>query len=190
MKPLIRGAALVAILPRYVLWYCLAQIIGRDAALMSATQALSKGAGLWGRYRRVAFLQLVLDECHPTVCVEFGAIFSQCQARLGAHAYVGPYCQLGRVTVGSDTLLAAGVQVPSGPDTHGIARLDVPIRDQPGQLRTVHIGRDCWIGSGAIVLADVGEQSVIAAGAVVTQAVPPRVIAGGVPARTLKERQS
>ena len=122
--------------------------------------------------------------------MEYGTLFSQCQARLGANVYIGPYCQLGRVDVGSDTLLASGVQVPSGPDTHGTSRLDLPIRLQPGHLRTVRIGRDCWIGSGAIVLADVGDQSIVAAGAVVTRTLPAQVVAAGVPAVVVKERAS
>ena len=45
-----------------------------------------------------------------------------------------------------------------------------------------------WIGSGSVVMADVGERAVVAAGSVVTQPVPALVVAGGVPARVLKQR--
>ena len=53
----------------------------------------------------------------------------------------------------------------------------------------VVIGKGAWISLGAMVLpgASVGEYSVIAAGAVVTKAIPEKVIAGGVPAKILKE---
>jgi acetyltransferase-like isoleucine patch superfamily enzyme len=50
----------------------------------------------------------------------------------------------------------------------------------------VKIGRGSWIGSAAIVMADVGEQSIIGAGSVVTQPVPSRVLAAGVPARVIR----
>jgi virginiamycin A acetyltransferase len=190
MKSLMRAIALLSVLPRYVWWSLMARLVGPDAALLGASQALASSAGLWGRYRRVAFLRLVIDHCDETACVEFGVLFSQCQARLDANVYVGPYCQLGLVHIGADTLLASGVQVPSGPDTHGTSRLDVPIRLQPGQRRTVRIGRDCWIASGAVVLADVGDQTIVAAGAVVTRALPARVVAAGVPAAIVKERTS
>lgn len=190
MKPFIRMVARLSVLPRYAWWWAMARMIGPDAALLGASQALARSAGLWGRYRRVAFLRLVIDDCDESASVEYGTLFSQCQARLGPNVYVGPYCQLGRVHVGADTLLASGVQVPSGPDTHGTARLDVPIRLQPGQLRTVRIGRDCWIGSGAVVLADVGDQTIVAAGAVVTRPLPTRVIAAGVPAAVVRGRTS
>ena len=52
----------------------------------------------------------------------------------------------------------------------------------------MRIGAGTWIGSGAIVMADVGPDTVIAAGAVVTTPIPGRVIAGGVPARVIRNR--
>jgi acetyltransferase-like isoleucine patch superfamily enzyme len=52
----------------------------------------------------------------------------------------------------------------------------------------VTIGEGCWIGSGAVVMADVGPGSIIAAGAVVTKPIPAMVIAGGVPAKVIKAR--
>ena len=189
LKRLALWLATLAVAPRYAVWLVMARLVGPDRALMGASQSLSRIPGLRGRYQRVAFLRLVLDHCDETACVEFGTVFSQRRARLGANVYIGPYCQIGRAHIGDDTLLAAGVHVPSGPETHGIAKLDVPIRLQPGNLRVVSIGSDCWIGSAAVVMADVGAHTVVAAGAVVTSPLPPTVIAGGVPARVLKSRE-
>jgi virginiamycin A acetyltransferase len=52
----------------------------------------------------------------------------------------------------------------------------------------VRIGAGAWIGSAAIVLADVGSETIVAAGSVVTKALPDRVIAAGVPARVVRRR--
>ena len=52
----------------------------------------------------------------------------------------------------------------------------------------VTIGAGAWIGTGAIVLADVGRGTVVAAGSVVTKPLPDGVIAAGVPARVVRSR--
>jgi acetyltransferase-like isoleucine patch superfamily enzyme len=44
------------------------------------------------------------------------------------------------------------------------------------------------VGSAAVVMADVGPDSVVGAGAVVTRPLPARVIAAGIPARVLRHR--
>ncbi|MGE3957951.1 MAG: acyltransferase [Vicinamibacterales bacterium] len=189
LKQLAFTLALVLVLPAWISFLLKRAVLGADRALMSSTQTLSLVPGLLGHFVRRAFLWLVLDDCATSVTVEFGTTFSKTDARLGEHVYIGPYCSLGSVVLERDVLLAPSVHIPSGPDTHGTANPDIPIREQPGRLRTVHIGAGTWIGTGAIVLDDVGANSVIAAGAVVTAPVPGHVVAGGVPARVLKERR-
>ena len=188
LKRLVRGVAVVAVSPAVLSFYVRAGLFGRDRALMGSSQALSLVPGLLGQYARTAFLRCVLAECAASVVVEFGTIFSQADARLLDNVYVGPMCHLGLVILERDVLVAAAVHIPSGPDTHGISDVDRPIREQPGNPVTVRIGAGSWIGSGSIVMADVGERSVIAAGSIVTQPVPALVVAGGVPARVLRQR--
>ena len=52
----------------------------------------------------------------------------------------------------------------------------------------ITVGRNVWIGSHATILSGVtiGDNSVIAAGAVVTKSVPANCVAAGVPARIIK----
>jgi virginiamycin A acetyltransferase len=189
-KRAIRGLATICVAPLVVSFRIRARAIGEDAALMGSTQLLSLVPGLTGRYLRQAFLARALAFCHPTATVEFGTIFSQAGARLDAWCYVGPGCHLGLVHVEQDALLAAGVHVPSGGRTHGTGRLDIPMREQTGERRMVRIGAGSWIGSAAVVMADVGRDAIVGAGAVVTRPVPDRAIAGGVPARVLGHRTS
>jgi acetyltransferase-like isoleucine patch superfamily enzyme len=108
---------------------------------------------------------------------------------LGERCYIGPRCHIGWALIENDALIAAGVHIPSGSQTHGTADLMRPIREQPGHKHAVRIGAGSWIGSGSIVMADVGRDTVIGAGAVVTQPVGDRVVAGGVPARVLRARE-
>ncbi len=64
------------------------------------------------------------------------------------------------------------------------------LREQGYQYNApVHIGRNCWIGAGAILLpgVTVGDNAVIGAGSIVTKDVPASVLAVGNPCRVLRE---
>jgi acetyltransferase-like isoleucine patch superfamily enzyme len=87
-----------------------------------------------------------------------------------------------------DVLLASGVQIPSGGKQHYFDDPTKPIREQGGERRMVTVGAGAWIGTGAILLADVGAGTIVAAGAVVTKPLPENVIAGGVPAKVIRHR--
>ena len=143
-----------------------------------------------GCYLRSAFYASVLEEFHPTARLEYGTLLSKCSARIKQNVYVGPYCLLGLVTLHEDVLLGPAVQIPSGGRLHGISSLDEPIRNQPGKIERITIGRDCWIGGQAVVLADVEEQTVVGAGSVVTKPLPPRVVAVGNPATVIRSRET
>jgi virginiamycin A acetyltransferase len=189
-KACARGLARLAVLPSILSYEVRSRIMGQDRALAGSTQALALLPGLTGQYLRRAFLSHALAYCDDTATIEFGTVFSQAGAHLDARVYVGPRCHLGLVHVERDVLIAAGVHVPSGPATHGFADLDRPIRDQGGSPTLVRIREGAWIGSAAIILADIGRHSVVAAGAVVTKPVPEYVIAGGVPARVIRSRRA
>ena len=53
----------------------------------------------------------------------------------------------------------------------------------------VHVGKNCWLGAGVIVLPGVtiGDNTVIGAGSVVTKDIPSNVVAVGNPCRVLRE---
>ena len=52
----------------------------------------------------------------------------------------------------------------------------------------VHIGKNCWLGAGAIVLpgVSIGDNSVIGAGSIVTKNIPANVVAVGNPCKVLR----
>jgi virginiamycin A acetyltransferase len=187
-KHVARLFALVAVLPMLGGYWLNAAFIGRNRALESASQLLSIFPGITGQYLRRAFLQRVLAQCDSSVLVEFGTLLSQAGAILEANVYVGPRCQLGLVHLERDVLLAANVQIPSGGKTHYFDDPTKPIREQGGERKKVTIGAGAWIGTGAIVLADVGRGTIVAAGAVVTKPLPDNVIAAGVPAKVIRTR--
>ena len=188
LKAVARGVALVCVAPALLSFHIRARFIGRDRALEGSTQLLAGLPGIVGQYLRRAFLGQTLAACHPTATICFGTLFSKAGARIDEHVYVGPGCQIGLAHIERNVLLASGVHIPSGRHTHAISDPTVPIREQRTTLTAVTIGHGTWVGSTAVVMADVGHDSVIGAGAVVTGAIPDNVIAAGVPARVIKHR--
>jgi acetyltransferase-like isoleucine patch superfamily enzyme len=90
-----------------------------------------------------------------------------------------------RITIGSSVDIGPRVYIGTG--THVI---DSQGRHTAGIgiSRDIVIGNGVWLGANCAVLPGVtiGEKSVVAAGAVVTENVPPLVVFGGVPAKFIR----
>jgi acetyltransferase-like isoleucine patch superfamily enzyme len=189
VKKILELMAAALVLPWRGYYLAYRVVAGRERACQALSQRVSRWPGVGGNYLRRALLRGVLAHVGREVTVSFGTLFSKPSARLDDGVYIGSYCTLGKVTIGRDTLLADHVMIPSGAAQHGVARLDVPVRQQPGTFETIEIGQDCWIGAGAIVLAGVGDHCVVAAGSVVTHPVEDWKIVAGVPARVVGDRR-
>lgn len=189
MKAAARVIAAVLVLPAVVSMHLRGWVFGKDRAFQATVEWLALVPGLPGQYVRRAFLSATCAGCGPDVVVGAGTLFSTADVKLDANAYVGPQCNIGWAHLERNVMIAAGVQIPSGPTTHGTARVDVAMRDQPGQPVCVHVREGAWVGNGAIVLADVGRHAIVAAGAVVARPVPDYAVVAGVPARVLRDRR-
>lgn len=121
-----------------------------------------------------------LCACNPRAHIRVGQNTS-----IGYHTYI--FASAG-ITIGRDCLIAPFVYIV---DSDHLARRDRPIRTQPNQAAAIVIEDDVWIGVGAKILKGVRihQGAVIAAGAIVRNDVAPYAIVGGVPAKTLGERQ-
>lgn len=189
LKGLARAAAFIPAAPFLLSFAIRKRVLGPNRALEGSSQSLACLPGLLGVYIRRAFLSSALARCASSAVVEYGTLFSQTGAVLEDGVYVGPNCHLGLVHLERGVLLAAGVHVPSGARTHGIDAVEEIIRDQPQTRSTVRIGEGTWVGSAAVVMADVGRHAVIGAGAVVTRPIPDFAVAAGVPAKVLRSRR-
>lgn len=91
-----------------------------------------------------------------------------------SHIYVGDYTMMGP----NVTIATAGH--PILPE----------LREKNYQYNIpVHIGKNCWLGAGVVVLPGVtiGDNTVIGAGSIVTKDIPANVVAVGNPCRVLRE---
>ncbi len=96
---------------------------------------------------------------------------------------------LSRVEIGENTLIAAYTYVIGG--GHMTTELDTLFKDQEKHGKGIRIGNNVWLGAKSIVMdgCDIGSNTVIGAGAIVTKSIPPYSIAVGIPAKVIKERK-
>ncbi len=96
----------------------------------------------------------------------------------------------GTITVGKNTVFGEHVQVLTGKHLNSLeaAKSGVALHHVPPSGRDIAIGRDCYIGSCAILIGPltVGEGAVIGAGAIVTQNVPAYAFVAGKKAEVVK----
>lgn len=94
----------------------------------------------------------------------------------------------GGIEIGSFTRIGTNTTIISS--DHGFANTRLLIKDQELLGKKIIIGKNVWIGANVTILkgVNIGDNSIIAAGAVITKDIPSNVIAGGVPARILKNR--
>ena len=112
----------------------------------------------------------------------------------------GKHCHFGKnvyanfnLTCVDDTHIYVGDYTMFGPNVT-LATPGHPIlpelREKAYQFNMpIHIGKNCWLGAGVIVLPGVtiGDNSVIGAGSVVTKDIPANVVAVGNPCRVIRE---
>lgn len=182
-------ASTVAILPLYSSYRLLGVYCDKNSLFASFSQFLSLFPGKAGSYLRNSFFHLTMSRCEQEVVISFGTLFSQIDTEVASGTYIGPQCNIGSCKIGIDCLIGSGVHILSGKQQHAIDDLDTPIRDQGGRLTKISIGDDCWVGNGAIIMADVGNKCVVGAGAVVVNPVADRMIVAGNPAVVIKQRQ-
>ena len=119
------------------------------------------------------------------------AVFTPLYINYGKHTKIGKnvfinfdcvFLDLGGITIEDNVLIAPKVSLlseghPVSPnERHSLV---------PGHI---HIRKNAWIGAGATILPGVtiGENAVVAAGAVVSKDVPANTVVGGIPARHIK----
>ena len=149
------------------------------------------------------------NQTRPTQLDKRAEILKEMFAEIGEGCYIEPpfhanwgghHVHFGKniyanfnLTLVDDTHIYVGDCTMFGPNVV-VAAAGHPIlpelREQGYQYNMpVHIGKNCWLGAGVIVLPGVtiGDNTVIGAGSVVTKDIPSNVVAVGNPCRVLRE---
>lgn len=155
-------------------------------------------------------MELLYDfnSTRPSEMDKRGKLLKEMFAETGENCYIEPplhsswagyHTHLGKnvyanfnLTLVDDTHIYIGDYTMIGPNVT-IATAGHPIlpslREKALQFNMpVHIGKNVWIGAGAVILPGVtiGDNSVIGAGSIVTKDIPPQVLAVGNPCRVLR----
>jgi maltose O-acetyltransferase len=160
---------------------------------LSATQA-------WlSRYN--AALAATADQRHALLSQRLGAVGAGTQVRPPFHCDYGFNIRLGAgVFLNFNCVILDVVQVSIGDDTQIGPGVQILAADHPRTPREraaglefgrpIRVGRNVWIGGGAILLpgVTVGDDAVIGAGSVVTRDVPGGATVAGNPARLLSSK--
>lgn len=119
-----------------------------------------------------------------TIFIPFYTNFGK-HIKIGENVFINHACSfldLGGITIEDDVLIGPKVNLIT--ENHPIN----PSQRKSLVLNSILIKKNAWLGAGVTVLPGVtiGENSIIAAGAVVTRDVPANTIAGGVPAKHIR----
>jgi len=152
-----------------------------------AGQFLSLIPDVPGCFIRAAYYRLTLDKCPLDVQICFGTFFTKRNIEIGKGVYIGGNCNIGMCRIGDHATIASSVCILSGKNQHGFRQIGVPVQQQPGRYQQISIGENCWIGHGAIIMADLGKQNVIASGAVIVKKTDDYEIWAGNPAQLIKK---
>ena len=105
---------------------------------------------------------------------------------VGRNVFVNQNCtfyDLGGLDIADDVMIGPNVSIiTSGHPIEPSRRRDFVV------AKPIAIGRNVWIAAGATIIGGVtvGENSVVAAGSVVTRDVPPNTLVGGNPAKVIR----
>lgn len=181
------GVCLILVSPLIFLAWLEKTLSRNEGVFTSLSQLLSLIPGRLGSHLRAAYCYATLEDCSWETHIGFGSIFTHRGARLAANVSMGAYCVIGHATLGEGVMMASRISIPSGKRQHfdDAGRLTAEPR-----FERVAIGRETWVGEGAIILADVGSQCVVSAGAVVIRQMPDACLIAGNPAQVIRELDS
>ena len=156
-----------------------------------ADQAQQLTAQLNGSYHTPEEIRQIMSEITGKPVDEtfrlFPPFYTDCgkNITIGKNVFINSACHFqdqGGVTIEDGCLI--GPQVEFATINHG----QDPAHRSDNHFAPIHLKKGVWIGAHATILPGVtiGENSIVAAGAVVTKDVPANVIVAGVPARVMK----
>lgn len=185
LKRALNALALVITLPAAITCWAQEALLPGSSMFTFWVHVVAPLPGVPGLFVRRAFYRWLLPDCAENVVIDFGAILNR-RAEIASGAHVGSYALIGWARIGENALIGSRASIPSGGGQHVLLPEGAWSAADSSLLTKVVIGANTWIGEGAIVMADVGQQCMVAAGSVVASALPDGVMVAGNPARFVR----
>jgi len=160
---------------------------GSETIFNACGQIMAVLPGLPGAFLRRAFYSLTLESCSLHCHIGFGSICSHRTVTIEQHVYIGNYVLLGSVDIGEYSLIGSRASILNGEALHELGDDGRWTPFSADQLVKVSIAKNVWVGEAALIMADIGEGSMIGAGTVVTTSIKPHILVVGNPARFVKK---
>lgn len=189
-KYLVLGLTYLLVLPAGLSSRLLHQVARSSFLFDLFAQLFALMPGLPGRYIRACFYQQALRRAHLDLDIGFASIISKIDTEIGRRVLITGHTTIGRARIGDGAVIANYVSILSGRYQHNFTDPTRAILAGADSFSELQIGAGSFIGEHCVVMADIGDFTIVGAGSVVVKPLPGHVVAVGNPARVVKERNS
>ena len=176
---------LIISLPLIILSYIESLLFGKSCERIFANckEFLAIWPTIIGQYMRLGFYWATCTKISPDVSLLLGSMIAHRDTTIGSNVVIGCYSIIGYAEIGDNVIMGSRVSIISGKYTHG----KPGHRDRNNEIKDlmvkIIVGDNCWIGEGALLLANVGTNCTVGAGSVVFKDFQDNITIMGNPAR-------
>jgi len=172
-------------LPLILITWLEALLLGRQCERVfgSCKELLSIIPTFVGDFMRLGYYSAVCTHVSPDAVILFGSMIAHRDTILRRGVVVGVRTIIGKADIGENVLFGAGVALLSGKYQHGRPQNRGNGDPAVVEFQTIAVGRNSWIGEKAVIMANIGENCTISAGAVLMKDAPDNATFMGNPAR-------
>ena len=147
------------------------EVFGITGVFNFCATLISLIPGMVGQYLRASFYMQTLSKCSYDLAIGFCSFFSHPDSQVGYRVYIGSFSIIDPAFLEDDTLISSRVLIS---------------KSISNDSELIRIGKESWVGEGAIIMHDVGEKCLIGAGCVVNRPISNGHVVVGHPMRTIE----
>ena len=188
IKSMVIGFFFILVLPFGLLAKIQYKLFGSQMFFAMFGEAFALLPSFFGYFSRACYYKITLKKSHLDLYVAFGSLITKIDTEIGKTVGIGGRTTVGLVSIGDYTILANYVSILSGSKQHNFDNPDENVVGKVNNFEKMMIGANVFIGDQSVIMANIGDKSIIGAGSIVVKDIPPYSIAVGNPAKVVKER--